>query len=202
MTNCSNTKNKLALYEEYRSQMRNGDILLFKGKGWLSEIIKWKTGSAYSHAGLVAWWGERLMVLEAVGAGVRATPISYNLEKYKGGIDYFRCTEDISDSVRSGMLNFAQKQLGKEYDLGRLFGFFIKLMRNQPLQETETATVPSTFFCSEYVAEVYEQAGCDLVSTLSSQYTSPDKLANSELLEFVGTLKQPDSCEAAAELAS
>lgn len=201
MTNCSTTENKLALYEEYRAQMRNGDILLFKGKGWLSEIIKWKTGSAYSHAGLVAWWGDRLMVLEAVGAGVRATPISYNLKKYKGGIDYFRSSEEISEVVRSGMLSFAQKQLGKEYDLGRLFGFFIKLMRNQPLQETETATVPSTFFCSEYVAEVYEQAGCDLVSNRSSQYTSPDKLADSELLEFVGTLKEPDTCEA-AELAS
>lgn len=202
MTNCSNTENKMALYEEYRSQMRNGDVLLFKGKGWLSEIIKWKTGSAYSHAGLVAWWGDRLMVLEAVGAGVRATPISYNLKKYKGGIDYFRCTEDLSDSVRDGMLSFAQKQLGKEYDLARLFGFFVKLMRNQPLQETETATVPGTFFCSEYVAEVYEQAGCDLVLDRSSQYTSPDKLADSELMMLVGTLKESDACHGSAELAS
>ncbi len=202
MTNCGSTENKLALYEEYRGQMQNGDILLFKGKGWLSEVIKWKTGSAYSHAGLVAWWDDRLMVLEAVGAGVRATPISYNLKKYKGGIDYFRCTEDITDVLRSGMLSFAQKQLGKEYDLGRLFGFFIKLMRNQPLQETETATVPSTFFCSEYVAEVYEQAGYDLVPSRSSQYTSPDKLADSKLVEFVGTLKEPDTCSAPAELVS
>lgn len=200
MTSCRKTEDKMARYEEYRPHMRNGDVLLFKGKGLLSEIIKWKTGSAYSHAGLVAWWGDRLMVLEAVGAGVRATPISYNLKKYQGGIDYFRCNKDIPDSVRDGMLNFAQTQLGKEYDIGRLVGFFIKLMRNQPLQASETSTVPSTFFCSEYVAEVYEYAGCDLVADRSSQYTSPDKIADSALMEFVGTLKEPNVCESSPEL--
>lgn len=188
---CSNRSEKTADYSVYREQMRDGDVLLFKGKGWLSEIIKWKTGSAYSHAGLVAWWNDRLMVLEAVGAGVRATPISYNLKKYEGGIDYFRCTEELADNTRGEMVKFAQEQLGKEYDLKRLFGFFLKLMKNAPLEQNETATVPGTFFCSEYVAEVYERVGCDLDLERSSQYTSPDKIASSEKMEFVGTLKQP-----------
>ena len=188
MTINSAVNHKSVCYEQYRAQMRDIDILLFKGNGWVSKIIKWKTQSAYSHAGLIAWWGERLMVLEAVGSGVRATPISYNLNKYEGGIDYYRCTEDISESTRKSMLAFAQKQLGKEYDFKRLIGFFIKLMLNKPLQQRESVKVPSTFFCSEYVAEIYEQVGCDLVPERSSQYTSPDKIACSESLEFVGTL--------------
>ena len=183
---------KFACYLECRSQMRNGDVLLFKGNSWLSKIIKWKTKSAYSHAGLVAWWGDRLMVLEAVGSGVLATPISYNLQKYSGGIDYYRCTIELSDPLRQNMLSFAQQQLGKEYSFRRLVGFFFKLILNKPLERCESAKVPSTFFCSEYVAEVYEHAGCDLVLERSSQYTSPDKLAGSDKLEFVGTLKAAD----------
>lgn len=189
MTINSAVDNKSVCYHKFRAEMRDADVLLFKGRGWVSNIIKWKTQSAYSHAGLVAWWGDRLMVLEAVGNGVRATPISYNLKKYKGGIDYFRCTENLSGPTRQSMLSFAQKQLGKEYDHKRLFGFFIKLMLNKPLQKSESVKVPSTFFCSEYVAEIYEQADCDLVIEHSSQYTSPDKLACSEKLKFVGTLK-------------
>ena len=189
MANNSTENNNFVSYQKCRAQMRDMDVLLFKGNGWVSNIIKWKTKSAYSHAGLVAWWGDRLMVLEAVGNGVRATPISYNLTKYKGGIDYFRCSEYLSGPIRAGMLSFAQKQLGKEYDHKRLIGFFIKLMLNKPLQQSESIKVPSTFFCSEYVAEIYEQAGCDLVLERSSQYTSPDKLAGSKKMEFVGTLK-------------
>jgi hypothetical protein len=189
MTINSAANNKSVCYHEFRAQMRDADVLLFKGSGWVSNIIKWKTKSAYSHAGLVAWWGDRLMVLEAVGNGVRATPISYNLQKYSGGIDYYRCTIELSDPLRQSMLSFAQQQLGKEYSFRRLVGFFFKLILNKPLEQCESAKVPSTFFCSEYVAEVYEHAGCDLVLERSSQYTSPDKLACTEKLEFVGTLK-------------
>ena len=83
------------LYQDLRSQFKDGDILMFKGKGTLSSIIKWKTDSEYSHAGLTAWWNDRLMVLEAVGKGVEARPISYTLKQYHGSIDYFRPKESV-----------------------------------------------------------------------------------------------------------
>ncbi len=179
---------KLAAYNQYRDQMKDGDVLLFKGSGVLSRIIQWKTKSAYSHAGLVVWWNGRLMVLEAVGKGVRATPISYNLKKYAGGIDYFRCVDYIPTGNRKKMVAFAQLQLGKEYDTKRLIAFFFKLLRGERLGIKESDKEQNTYFCSEYVSEVYEVADIDLVEERSSQFTSPDKLADSQKLEFVGTL--------------
>ena len=179
---------KFAAYNQYREEMRDGDILLFKGSSFLSRVIQWKTKSAYSHAGLVIWWNGRLMVLEAVGKGVRATPISYNLKKYAGGIDYYRSVDYIPTDNRKQMVDFAQLQLGKEYDLKRQLEFFFKLLRGERLKVKESDKEQSTYFCSEYVSEVYEVADIDLVEERSSQFTSPDKLADSDKLEFVGTL--------------
>lgn len=175
-------------YQDYRAQMQDGDILLFKGQGPLSSIIKWKTNSSYSHAGIVAWWGDRLMVLEACGGGVRATPISYNLKSYKGDIDYLRTKEPLEPEARKKMVRFAQSQLGKKYDVLRLIEFFIRLLKNDELEREENVKVPSTYFCSEYVAETYVEGGCDLSLERSAQYTSPDIIASSDKLEFVGTL--------------
>lgn len=191
--------NKSIFYQQYRNQMKDGDILLFKGKGWLSSIIKWKTNSSYSHAGIVLWWNDRLMVLEAVGRGVIATPISYNLTKYEGGIDYFRPSFDIEPDTRTAMAQFSQAQLGKEYDTGQLLKFGLKLMLGSKLSSSDRAQKAGQYFCSQYVADIYARHGLDLALGLSDDYTSPDRLAESEKLEFVGTLKKSDGEEAPAK---
>lgn len=176
-------------YQQYRSDMKDGDVLLFKGKGLLSSIIKWKTDSAYSHAGIVLWWNERLMVLEAVGRGVMATPISYNLNKYQGGIDYYRSARDIDNATRKAMAQFAQSQLGKEYDTAQLIRFGLKLMVGSRLNSSDRSQKTGQYFCSQYVADIYARHGHDLALGLSDDYTSPDRLAESKGLDFVGTLK-------------
>lgn len=178
-------------YQQFRQQMQDGDVLLFKGQSWLSKIIKWRTKSAYSHAGIVVWWSDRLMVLEAVGKGVLARPISYNLNHYEGDINYYRPTETLSAETRKNMALFAQEQLGKEYATKRLVGFFFKLLFNRPLESQDKKEAAGRYFCSEYVADIYSKNGLDLDIERGTAYTSPDRLANSKGLQYVVTLNKP-----------
>ena len=64
------------------------------GDLFASRIIRWATGSPYSHAGLAVWWNERLMVLEAVGKGVVVTPLSANVRGYHGDVEWFTSVDD------------------------------------------------------------------------------------------------------------
>lgn len=178
-------------YQDYRNHMQDGDVLMFKGQSTLSKIIKWRTKSAYSHAGIVVWWGDRLMVLEAIGKGVLARPISYNLLHYKGDINYYRPCEDIPAETRSQMAQFAKEQLGKEYAHIRLVGFFFKLLFKLKMERKDKQEATGRYFCSEYVADIYARHGKDLVKDRSNAYTSPDLLAASAGLTKVITLNKP-----------
>jgi len=176
-------------YDRYRSQFKDGDILLYKGRNLFSKIIQWKTQSAYSHAGVVVWWNQRLMVLEAVSTGVIARPISYNLEHYSGDIDYYRPRFEITAAARLDMAQYAQEQLGKSYAWRRIISFFFKLLLDQPLTRKDSTEPTGSYFCSEYVADIYAKFSCDLDIVRSNRFTSPDRLAESHRLELVGTLK-------------
>lgn len=185
-------KSNPVVYKKIREDINDGDVLLFKGHGIISAIIKWKTKSEYSHAGIVAWWNDRLMVLEAVGKGVVARPISYDLEKYKHAIDYYRLKKEVSitDQKRTQMVIFAQEQLGKEYNHFQIFVFFIKLLFGMKLSKSDKTNNYNTYFCSQYVASIYARNGYDLAVEQSDSYTSPDNIRQSDKLEFVGTLGQ------------
>ena len=72
-------------YPDVRAQIQDGDVLLFQGTHWLSRLIRWGSKSPYSHAGVALWWGPRLMVVQAVGKGVEAVPLSHAVDRYSGG---------------------------------------------------------------------------------------------------------------------
>ena len=46
---------KILKYDEVRHQIKNGDILLYKGKTLGSWIIQKVTHAPYSHVGVAAW---------------------------------------------------------------------------------------------------------------------------------------------------
>jgi Permuted papain-like amidase enzyme, YaeF/YiiX, C92 family len=185
-------KSKNIYYSKYRSQFKDGDILMFKGSGIISSIIKWKTKSAYSHAGIVAWWNERLMVLEAVGSGVKARPISYLLEHYHGSFDYYRTKEEVKISAdeRRKMITFAQEQLGKEYAIIQSIKFFFRLLLGLKMTRREKTKPAGKFFCSQYVSAVYNAGGYDLEIQFSDKFTTPSQISQSPLLVNVGTIKK------------
>jgi hypothetical protein len=71
-------------YIKARDKIQDGDVLLYKGKGILSYIIKKVTKSQYSHSGITGRWNDRLMVLEVTRIGVRVITLSRNVSRYHG----------------------------------------------------------------------------------------------------------------------
>jgi hypothetical protein len=179
-------------YEDIRSQIKNADILLYRGTDTVSRGIRWLSRSQYSHAGLVVWWNDRLMVLEAVGNGVVAMPLSMNLKKHHGGIDYFRAKENIPEEVRLKMVIFAQEQLGKQYAFSQMavFGFKLLLRMSMSPKEKRANGASGQYFCSQYVSDTYLKQGYDLAIQYGNRYTSPDALAKSEKLVLTGVLRK------------
>lgn len=186
------TSQKILSYDEYRHLIKNGDVLLYRGTGVTSWLIQKISGSPYSHVGVAAWWNNRLMVLEAVGKGVVASVLSENLARYHGGVDYFWCKQEIPEADRLKMLDFAQLQLGKEYNFFEVAwsGLGASLRIPAKREDGTLKHAAGKFFCSQYVSDIFRVAVVDLAINLSSDRTPPGAIAESPLLKFKGMLKR------------
>jgi hypothetical protein len=175
-------------YDETRSQIKNGDVLMYRGRSLESTIIRWVTGSNYSHAGLAAWWNGRLMVLEAVGKGVVVSPLSQNVRAYRGRVEWFTSVEEISENERLRLIEFAQQDLGKEYTLWRALILGIRVLFGRNMETRDKLRREKRLFCSHYVAASYNAIGRDLKKRVSDRFMSPGDIASSPLLKRVGAL--------------
>ena len=180
---------KILKYEEVRHQIKNGDILLFKGTNLGSWIVQKATRSPYSHAGIAAWWNERLMVMEARGKGVSANPFSVSVAHSHGAVEWFTCVKDISDEDRLKMIVFAQEELGKSYGRLKTIALGLKTLLSHDLDKRDRLRRERKLFCSEYVARVYNSIGLDLKKQRSDRFMKPHDIADSPLLERRGKLR-------------
>jgi uncharacterized protein YycO len=170
-------------YGAVRDDVQNGDILCFKGKGFVSGAIRTLTKSEYSHVGLLYLFEGRKYCLEAVGHGVRLVLLSELVKNYHGGIDYFE-TLDVTKDQRCGAISFGFQQLGKLYDKAGIVRFFWYIVS----QQKPAAEVDDIWFCSEIVCEAYRRQQVDICPTVSS-YTSPHDIAKSSRVRYRYTLK-------------
>ncbi len=169
--------------ETTRRDMVDGDLLLFRGKGLLSELIRHSTHSPYTHAGLLYRRRDRVFCLEAVGHGVRLVPVSWLLGEYAGGVDYFRVT-GVKPRKKEAALDWAFSRLGAPYDLFGLARFALAMARHSVIPEDGN----DSWFCSELVARAYVNVDEPLVDQVAT-FTSPAELGASSKVEFVGSLK-------------
>lgn len=176
-------------YNEIRNDIKDCDILLYKGTHWLSKVIRWATKSPYSHAGVVVWWNNRLMVLEAIGKGVIVTPLSQNLRHYKGEVHLYvlktGTNKNVKTSTRNEMLRFAQHELGKEYARWKMILFGIKILLSKDLDKKDELKRANKLYCSQYVAQIYNSGGFDLKKDKADRFMSPKDVAESPLLNRV-----------------
>lgn len=170
-------------YGEVREEVDNGDVLCFKGSGFVSAAIRAMTKSEYSHVGLVYLFEGRKYCLEAVGTGVRLMLLSELVKHYHGGIDYFEM-RGVTREHRCQAISFGFQQLGKLYDRAGLFRFFWYIMTKKKRE----ANLDDVWFCSEIVAEAYGRQGVEICGSTAS-YTSPSDIACSERLLYRYTIK-------------
>jgi uncharacterized protein YycO len=177
-------------YASNRKLIKNGDILLYEGSGIISRMIRAVTHSQYSHAGIIAWWNKRLMVLEAVGKGVRTTPLSTNLEHYPGNIVWFSARQALADEARAKIVGFAQQELGKKYARWKAFWLGLGLLFHWDKDRRDKIKREQKLFCSFYVAQAYNSIGLDLKKNVSDSFMLPQDIAESPLLCVKGTLRR------------
>lgn len=177
-------KTKIVNYGNIKKNIKDGDILLYKGTALPSRIIRMVTKSEYSHAGIAAKWNNRHMVMEVTHKGVIATTLARNIRHYKGDVEWFSSKKDISKAKRDTMIKFAQEQLGNEYDFLQLLRIGIKLLFKKVINVKDERLI-----CSEFVAEMYSQVGIDLKKGASDAFTTPSDISRSAMLERKFILK-------------
>ncbi len=185
----------MAKYKEFRNQIKDGDILLYKAKGIFTSgivptIVQLVTKSPYAHAGVAVWWNDRLMVVEAIGKGVITNPISLSLKRYKATVEWFQYKEKISDDDRRKIVSIAQKELGKPYAIFKAVWFAIKYLLDQKFEERDKIREENRYFCSHFVAHVYTSVGLDLKKLRGDEGIAPVDIAKSPSLVKKGLLQE------------
>lgn len=184
-------------YAEARPLIRDGDVVLFESKGPVAAAIRWGTRSAYSHAALVAWWGDDLILLESrEGKGTRAVRLSDAVAAKGSSLWLYTAADRYADDLDRGtVVAAARARLGAPYGwgaivrdvLGRLPLLALALRRSLASLDDDRAA-RSRVKCSTLVALAYRAGGVDLVPQLSDDSTDPGDIARSLALRCVGPL--------------
>ncbi len=177
-------------YDDVRNQIKNGDVLMYRGRSLVSKLIRWFTKSRYSHAGLAVWWNDRLMVMEAVGKGVIVNPLSVNVAHYDGRVEWFASVAEISENERIELVRFAQQELGKEYATWKIIAIGLAILFGKSAETTDKLRRERRLFCSYYVAQAYNAIGRDLKKNVSDRFMTPDDIASSPELKRRGVLRK------------
>lgn len=127
----------------------------------LSSLIRAVTRGRWSHVALMC---DAATVLEATGAhGVTKTPLDKLIER---STEYCIVEVNVPRGTFQKLKTAGQSQLGKKYDWWGILG----LSLNRNWQD------PSDWWCSEYVAWTFEQAGSPLIRAEAVHRVTPEDL--------------------------
>jgi hypothetical protein len=176
----------LPAFDELRPSLDSGDVLLFAGESRFSRGIKRLTGSHWSHAALVAraradgpllLWEATLdtdladVATHEVAAGVHLFDLEHWIRHYAGETAIRPLRVERTDAMRAALLAFYQEARGRPYERNRLELF--RSVYDGPLGKNRKED-PSSFFCSELVAEAYQCMGLLPPTPLANEYTPHD----------------------------
>lgn len=163
-------------------------ILLFRGRGISSALIRWQTWSKYSHAAVLLRDGT--LIESYPGTGVirlgftnRSRP-----DRADGGFDALieqrggciALTPTISLEQESRVIEFLASQCSKPYDWRGVFRFVLPFIKRNPL---DSLRMQNRWFCSDLIAAAFDWAGCALLYRIPFWKVSPEKLQYSTRLQ-------------------
>jgi hypothetical protein len=162
--------------------------LLFQGKELSSRFIRWGSASDYSHCGIVAWWGERLMVFESVRRGARLVPASLTVDRYDGRVDWWSVRPAHRPVPTAAILAEAMHGLSTPFSTGGIAWLAWRILLGRYRGTGDAKKRPPAMFCSQYVSRCYRVAGLDLSPDTADDCTSPGEIARSEVMMLRGIL--------------
>lgn len=157
-------------YNEHRGRMKTGDVLLFSGAGLISNLIKFATGSPWSHVAMVMV-DERYDFVTSLESttlsvvpdlttgrpmkGVQLVPLSQRIETYEGEVAWRPVDAPRDDGTLRRMFDVRREFMGRPYEKNQL-----ELLRSaldwsiSPPNQPDTSSI----FCSELVALAWQAA--------------------------------------------
>jgi len=111
----------LVPYHEAKQYIKEADILLFRGEGLISWLIKRYGSGVHSHAGMAHWDGNNLECVEfREFKGARSVSLKSQVETHPNNIDIFRPAYSINHNTFSGWpLNEEQRSIKVTYETGK-----------------------------------------------------------------------------------
>lgn len=158
-------------YQDAREQIKDGQIIFYRGYNWFHKIVNWATSGDFTHCGIAIWmtdsYGRRkLMCVESSVGGARLVTVrSY---AYRGmtvidvGLDWDKYGDspiEQTGTLHYNYINFA------------LLGVKGILLKARLLYLATKIKPEHGKVCSEFVANYLMEAGL-----LDEQFVSPNQL--------------------------
>ncbi len=202
-------------YDDVEHLIKEGYVLLFRGKSILGRLIERLGVSPYSHVGVASWSnGTRDPVLEMLEyrefSGSRAIALKNAVNDHPGEIDVFipasrveRTSYDNDHKiirVETHLFNGKRitsafrRYTGLRYSYERILFMlwfhipFLRLFTGKRVFDDRLQNDPILPVCSTSVAHFFSKHYTDLVKFKSDEYVEPGDLARSPLLSYLFTL--------------
>jgi hypothetical protein len=203
-------------FKDAKAYIQEADILLFRGKGWISKIIGTAGCGVHSHVAMASWHNGDNALLECVEFYEKAGGRTINLETLNNNddrmIDVYRVVDqkqvitfDPNDSSithrtvdldRKKVTNNLRKLTGLPYGWRRLLWIakakmvgFRLFFDYQDLINDDIVDVVYPV-CSSALAYSFSQTGFDLVPNKGDGWTEPADIARSGLINYLFTLNK------------
>lgn len=186
----------MKLYSQYRNNMKTGDVIAFSGNSRVSRLIQWKTGSRYSHVGIVieadikGGLGQSVLMMESTAIcnqpdvlgkkmikGVQMHFLSNRLESYDGSAWWISLKELLPHYAAFNMQQWLREKRSEhiKYDTIQALGAGIDILDWIPGIQNDRDF--SSFFCSELVTKALQIAGIVNDNINPSEQTPADVAA-------------------------
>lgn len=191
-------------YDQFRSNIKSGDLLLCSGSGVFSRMIQAGTKSVWSHVGFVVRLDflDRVMVLESVEPlGVRTVPLRKYLTDYDSkGTPYpgglvvarhkaFAAMADKEKLRKFG--KFAVDLFGYPYDTDEIAKIAARIAASYiPFTNKDKKALKRDreYICSEYVWECYKVLGIRIEHNKIG-FIAPADFAKAKEVNLLAVLK-------------
>ena len=179
--------------EQAKSQIRDGDLLLFRRRGLIASAGR----GEHSHAAKAAWWDDDLFCLEIRELkGGRAVTLQSQIRRFPQRIDVFHANPSNRwpDYDRQRSTQFMRRLAGCPYGYRGLLAAallhlpIVRLCVRADINDSAIDRRPP--FCSQACAMADRLGGrVDPVPYLADRLTEPADLARSPFYQYVLTLE-------------
>jgi hypothetical protein len=196
-------------FSEAKLNIKEGDVLLFRGKSWISYGINKAGEGVHSHVAVASWHGDHLECVEfKEGSGGRAVNLQRQVNDNPHLIDVFRPIQEYhtmkysKGEVKTTKSKFdgkcvtdtMRKMTGLPYGWMRIWWILrhkiagIRLLYDNEKVVDDTLRDVVYPVCSTSLAYSFSKCGFDLVKLRADEWTEPADIARSARLNYLFTI--------------